>query len=620
MREYTNKIIWKWGALVKKRVFAFLLVMCLVVSAMPKTVFASGEKSLNGKIISIMGDSISTFEGQPHSERNRYPGNAEGSGVDTVNDTWWMQLINDLGATLGICEARGSSTVTNIYEEGEVPSGQSGRKGPSIAMASWNRINDLDENGTPDIILLYGGTNDYNAVYRDHLYEMGTFDPAGVPSLEEYDPKTDTAIKWDNVVDGFVAAVLRIKATYPDAELIGILPINGNKNDFNTTIKAIYDHYGVTTVSLESVSSVGLWDNLHPNAYGMDLITAEVKAVLTNSEVKYPLHPDAKIKTLPADALPNTNLWSDPDEGYYKGKTWNTRYPSITIPVIEGDRIYASSFQSKAVTGGTSNGVAVTFIADGAVKTMISPADVYTEYTINGYITVPAGVDAVCIPMWKNNEDSVVNLLTLPRVTEEPKNDHLQELPDNVYKTTNIWEILTPEHTYNNGTTWRNNYKDIWSVTIPVEPGDRIYASSFQSASVTGGTSNGIAVAFFYGNEVVSSLLPAATFEEYTKNGYITVPEGVNAVCIPMWKSTTENVINLLDKPNSPGEVSGDGSVDELDAMILARYVAGWSGYEEKIVSMDAADINKDGSVDDIDAMIFARYMANWTGYDKYFK
>lgn len=470
----------------RKRLLAFLISICLLINVSP-TVFAaeSNTNAYSGKIISILGDSISTFSGQPHSERNRYPGNAVGSGVDTVDDTWWMQLINDLDATLGVCEARGSSTVTNPYDEDT----SDGRKGPTYAMASWGRINDLAANGTPDVILFYGGTNDRNAVYRDHLYEMGEFDPETAPAEEDYDIAADTATKWDNVVEGYIAAILRMKAKYPNAEIISILPIakgNATTKGFNAVLKSICDHYNVPTVSLDSITATGTWDTLHPNDYGMDIITAEVKAVMTGTAVEYPAATAAAQREILDVAYSDTNLWPDnPDGGYYKSKIWNTNYKSITIPVKEGDRIYASSFQAKTITRGSSNGISVTYLKDGTVKQSLSAAEVYNAYIADGYITVPAGVDAVSIPMWKDDDSAVVNLLTLPE--------------------------------------------------------------------------------------------------------------------------------------SRKGELSGDREVSATDCTILARYLAGWKGYKEQIVSMNAADVNKDGKVSAVDATIFARYIAGWKDYDRYF-
>ncbi len=69
-----------------------------------------------------------------------------------------------------------------------------------------------------------------------------------------------------------------------------------------------------------------------------------------------------------------------------------------------------------------------------------------------------------------------------------------------------------------------------------------------------------------------------------------------------------------------PGDVNADGKVDATDRMILARFLAGWEGYDAKIKNMEAADLNGNKEVDAADRMILARYLAGWTGYDQYFK
>ncbi len=67
------------------------------------------------------------------------------------------------------------------------------------------------------------------------------------------------------------------------------------------------------------------------------------------------------------------------------------------------------------------------------------------------------------------------------------------------------------------------------------------------------------------------------------------------------------------------GDVNQDGDVNATDRMILARYLAGWEGYEEKIKSMEAADIDGNGTVEAKDRMLLARFLAGWEGYAKYF-
>lgn len=72
--------------------------------------------------------------------------------------------------------------------------------------------------------------------------------------------------------------------------------------------------------------------------------------------------------------------------------------------------------------------------------------------------------------------------------------------------------------------------------------------------------------------------------------------------------SVTDRVVQIVR-----GDINKDGAVDTRDADILARYFAGWAGYEEKILDKAAADMNGDGALTRKDGMILARKAANWT-------
>lgn len=65
------------------------------------------------------------------------------------------------------------------------------------------------------------------------------------------------------------------------------------------------------------------------------------------------------------------------------------------------------------------------------------------------------------------------------------------------------------------------------------------------------------------------------------------------------------------------GDVNGDGSVNTLDRIALARYLANWEGYTDETIDMLAADINCDGSVNTLDRIALARHLANWEGYEE---
>lgn len=70
-----------------------------------------------GKILSILGDSISTFEGYvPTSDghnlehRSTYPSS---SLLTDVSDTWWNRLITNLKMKLGVNDSWSGTRVSN---------------------------------------------------------------------------------------------------------------------------------------------------------------------------------------------------------------------------------------------------------------------------------------------------------------------------------------------------------------------------------------------------------------------------------------------------------------------------------------------------------------------------
>ena len=62
------------------------------------------------------------------------------------------------------------------------------------------------------------------------------------------------------------------------------------------------------------------------------------------------------------------------------------------------------------------------------------------------------------------------------------------------------------------------------------------------------------------------------------------------------------------------GDANGDGLVNAKDRMLLTRYLAKWSGYED--INMTAADVNNDGAINAKDRMILTRHLAKWQGYE----
>ena len=97
--------------------------------------------------VSIVGDSISTYEGfNPYGYPVYYKEDrAYDNEINSVDDTWWKQVIDSLGGELCINNAFSGSLVTGAFE-------------PSAC--SKERCSNLHDDIAPDIILIYIGTND----------------------------------------------------------------------------------------------------------------------------------------------------------------------------------------------------------------------------------------------------------------------------------------------------------------------------------------------------------------------------------------------------------------------------------------------------------------------------
>ena len=79
--------------------------------------------------------------------------------------------------------------------------------------------------------------------------------------------------------------------------------------------------------------------------------------------------------------------------------------------------------------------------------------------------------------------------------------------------------------------------------------------------------------------------------------------------------NVVDGVVSIVD--TIIGDVNGDGAVNTLDRIALARYLANWEGYSADTIDMTAADVNGDGAVNTLDRIALARHLANWEGYEE---
>ena len=205
----------------------------------------------HGKTISVMGDSISTIKDKIPSGNALYYDNTTGKEM-TFERNYWGDIITRFGAAEGIDEAWSGSTI--------------GSKAAS--MASKDRINKLDDNGTPDVILYYGGSNPDSSV--------GTFDPDA-----DYAKTVDWAQSYSDTASAYAASLQRMKVTYPGAEIIAIIPYYEQNNipKQAEVIEQIAKHYDITTIDLRELRNqedISPKNALHPNMDGHSQIAAYI--------------------------------------------------------------------------------------------------------------------------------------------------------------------------------------------------------------------------------------------------------------------------------------------------------------------------------------------------------
>lgn len=231
-----------------------------------------------GKRFSLLGDSISTF-GTPSATNedgtycySYYPSAScrySVDGVDSiafdVENTYWMKLIERTGMVLGINDSYRGTRVS----------------GTSNAFNLQTRINHLGENGTPDVILVYGGTND-----AGNGVTIGTFN---TENPQNYTDEQIASLPVSTFADGYRAMLIRLMKTYPLAEIVVVLPTFTssyytitNLDLYVEVIKEACDFFGIKYIDARCTGinvynrATYLVDGIHPNAKGMDLLFKKI--------------------------------------------------------------------------------------------------------------------------------------------------------------------------------------------------------------------------------------------------------------------------------------------------------------------------------------------------------
>jgi len=218
---------------------ALVLTHCLAVCSQSKP------------SVTIFGDSYSTFEGflTPDTMETWYflnQNNPERTDVKTVRQTWWWQVIQRMGWKLERNNSWSGSTICNTgYNDADY-----------THRSFITRHSSL---GQPDVILLFGATNDswcgaplgefkYSDWKRADLY---TFRPALAYLLSH------------------------LQDRYPTADVYYILN-SGLKEAINSSVIDICQHYDVPVIRLRDIDKI----SGHPSVKGMQQIADQVVTAL----------------------------------------------------------------------------------------------------------------------------------------------------------------------------------------------------------------------------------------------------------------------------------------------------------------------------------------------------
>ena len=251
------------------------------------------KEAYSGKRISIIGDSISTFNGVSNSTSYNstignnaiwYPKN--NSNLMSYTGTYWGRLIQDLGMELCVNNSWSGSRVYGVVDNN--------CKGNMLVRAT-----ELDnDNGTPkdpsddinpDVILVYMGINDFHTgtpndakLYSD-LTAAGADKKAvmenGISSViataEANGPTVVGGKTYTSWEAAYALSLRAMKEKYNNPELFCMLLVQThNAKDTpekiarqNTCIRAIAEYFGATVIDQQADGYV-TYENCH--AYGSD--------------------------------------------------------------------------------------------------------------------------------------------------------------------------------------------------------------------------------------------------------------------------------------------------------------------------------------------------------------
>lgn len=214
-----------------KRILTILLFSAVTVIAMGQT-----------KKVSILGDSYSTFKDwNPEGYAPFYPNDR--NDVTDPEQTWWNLYINAMNYELEVNDSWGGTTICNT-----------GYAGWDTSKSSF--LSRIDKLGNPDIIFVFGGTNDAWA-----------HSPIGEYKYSDW---TDDDLK--SLRPALAYLLTKLQEQYPSAKIYALLN-SELQEEVNDSFRVICKQCGIQLIELYDIEK----QNGHPSIKGMQSINQQLQ-------------------------------------------------------------------------------------------------------------------------------------------------------------------------------------------------------------------------------------------------------------------------------------------------------------------------------------------------------
>lgn len=237
------------------QVFFFLWVLltgfsCSADTPEPIPDPPSPKEDSAGRKVSILSASYATFKDfvTPDTNPCWYPDKENKNDVVKVEQMWWHQLLQEGEAILEINNSYSGSTICNTGYDGV----------NSTASSFITRMKNL---GSPDLIIIFGGTNDSWANVPLGIYKYSDWTEADLKSFRP----------------AFAYMLDYLTRQYPKAKIVNV--INSDlKTEITSTQTTLCSRYKITCVQLKNIDKI----SGHPSIKGMTEIKKQLTSVIFN--------------------------------------------------------------------------------------------------------------------------------------------------------------------------------------------------------------------------------------------------------------------------------------------------------------------------------------------------